>query len=80
MQAMPHVRRSTLTLLLALIVAACGADSQPETAPPEIDEGNFVSREGVNVEFAMRPVRSEKTGLPIRSRFKNAALLSRLCH
>jgi len=63
-QAKPHVRRSTLTLLLALIVAACGADSQPEpeTTPPEIDEGNFVSREGVNVEFALRPVRSEKTG------------------
>ena len=64
MQAMPHVRRSTLTLLLALIVAACGADSQPqpETTPPEIDEGNFVSREGVTVEFALRPLRSEKTG------------------
>ena len=65
MQAKPHVRRSTLALLLALIVAACGADSQPEpetTSPPVVDEGNFVSREGVNVEFALRPLRSEKTG------------------
>jgi YVTN family beta-propeller protein len=31
-------------------------------AAAAIDEGNFVSREGVNVEFAMRPLRSEKTG------------------
>ena len=63
MQVMPNVRRSTLALLLALVVAACGADSQPETTPArELDEGNFVSREGVNVEFAIRPLRSEKTG------------------
>ena len=53
--------------LLSLAIAGCGADNQPETAPSgdaavQADEGNFITREGVNVEFALRPLRSEKTG------------------
>ena len=48
-------------LMAALLLTACGAEAPPETAA-SADPGNFVSREGVNVEFALRPVRSDKTG------------------
>jgi len=55
-------------IALALSVG-CGAGvseadstSTADEAKPADDGGNFVSREGVNVEFALRPLRSEKTG------------------
>lgn len=56
--------------LCAIIIGAmagCGSAKEPEaeipaTETPVIDEGNFISREGVNVQFALRPMRSEKTG------------------
>jgi len=53
------------------VAVGCGArtgtgeaDSASATdeAKPADDGSNFVSREGVNVEFALRPLRSEKTG------------------
>ena len=47
----------------------CGAATEPEGASSAaadtdaaVDEGNFISREGVNVQFALRPMRSDKTG------------------
>ena len=56
-----------LDAILMLITVGCGAGKAPEPATTTAsdrpaDGGNFVSREGVNVEFALRPIRSEKTG------------------
>ncbi len=58
--------------LCAIVIVAtvgCGAGSSeseaqsvPDDTAPATDGSNFVSREGVNVEFALRPLRSEKTG------------------
>ena len=52
-------------MLLGLGAAGCGSDgdsSATDAASAEADPGNFVSREGVNIEFAVRPMRSDKTG------------------
>lgn len=55
-------------ITMAVTVGCGAATSEPESeitmedAPLASDSGNFVSREGVNVEFALRPLRSEKTG------------------
>ena len=54
------------TIIMGVAVG-CGASTVPEAEPlttPDaaVDEGSFISREGVNVEFALRPLRSEKTG------------------
>jgi YVTN family beta-propeller protein len=56
-----------LCAIIMIVTVGCGASTEPEAEQPAAtnaaaDEGNFISREGVNVEFALRPVRSEKTG------------------
>ena len=59
-----------LCAIVLAVSVGCGAGtSEPEAPPPATqdkaplpDGSNFVSREGVNVEFALRPLRSEKTG------------------
>jgi len=70
------VRRNTnlrkfgwLCAIAVSVTVGCGAgtsDSDPvataEEAASADAASNFVSREGVNVEFALRPLRSEKTG------------------
>jgi len=48
-------------------IVGCGASTEPgaeslTTPDAAVDEGNFISREGVDVEFALRPIRSEKSG------------------
>jgi len=51
------------------VTVGCGAGvgesdspSAADETPATVDSSNFISREGVNVEFALRPIRSEKTG------------------
>jgi len=44
------------------VAAGCSRDSEPEPAAEAGAEGNYITREGVNVEFAMRSLRSDKTG------------------
>ena len=58
-----------LCVIAVSVTVGCGAgtsDSDPvataEEAASADAASNFVSREGVNVEFALRPLRSEKTG------------------
>lgn len=51
-----------LCAILLVITSGCSRDSEPEPAAVSGDEGNFITREGVNVEFALRPLRSDKTG------------------
>ncbi len=58
-----------LCAITLAVTVGCGASSNEsgtpsvaEDASPAGDASNFVSREGVNVEFALRPLRSEKTG------------------
>jgi len=56
-----------LCTIIMVVTVGCGAGTEPEAeqsaaSDAAVDAGNFVSREGVNVEFALRPVRSEKTG------------------
>jgi len=51
-----------LCAILLVISSGCSLDSEPEQPAAAVDEGNFISREGVNVEFALRPIRSDKTG------------------
>ncbi len=51
-----------LCTIVMVVAVGCGASSEPEPVATATDASNFVSREGVNVEFALRPLRSEKTG------------------
>jgi len=56
-----------LCTIIMVVTVGCGAGTEPEAeqsaaSDAAVDAGNFVSREGVNVEFALRPMRSEKTG------------------
>ena len=51
-----------LCAILLTVVAGCSRDSEPEPAAETGAEGNYITREGVNVEFAMRSLRSDKTG------------------
>jgi len=56
-----------LCAIIMGVAVGCGASTEPDaesltTPDAAVDEGNFISREGVNVEFALRPLRSEKTG------------------
>ena len=60
--AIRSTRQLSLTILLSITLAGCGGKQQTDAEPVVVDEGNFVSREGVNVEFALRAIRPEKTG------------------
>lgn len=58
-----------LCAIVMTVTVGCGAGTSeseaqnvPDNAAAATDGSNFVSREGVNVEFALRPLRSEKTG------------------
>jgi len=51
-----------LCIIVMVVAVGCGASSEPEPVATATNASNFVSREGVNVEFALRPLRSEKTG------------------
>ena len=57
-----------LCAIIMAVTVGCGAGNESEQSATAAntestrDRSNFIEREGVNVEFALRPVRSEKTG------------------